>query len=653
MDEDLALLERAAARDPADLQTARRLLAARLRAGWAFGGRDLASWRLELARDADARDPRLVEAFRALGRTAVPALLDVIGGAEPAARAGALDVLGDLGAQHVRAATPALRAVLDDPDPRLRRAAIVLIVSRAGGLAAVLDVFERGMTDSDPEVRQGAATSVVRHGPPTPPLAVPALVAALRDPAAAVRRIAARQLAGVDDPRVPVDEVVRLALADDLVFASLPDGDEVLAAIGGQDTSGAFLAALDDPAPERRRRAVEVVGRWTRTPARRDEVADRLARALLHDADPGVREAAALGLERLGAAGASLGAVRPALLHALGDPDPGVRAATVQALVEAPGGADVEQRLLALLADPAGEVRSAAVRALSWLEGQGRTAADRLLELAELDPDEEVRRDAVEALGWLGLEIGHLPGLERLLRSADTRPQGAALLVRLGAAALPMASLALELVALEARPDVRCELAAALLRMGRHLDVVVPILDEVERLPAPRWSPDALDAPEVSPALDRLLDHGSPAVRSFATRALGFVPASRPLPRDLEALALDAPLRVAALEALARRGSADALARLLGALATDAEASVRLEALRALASLRLAPDQVVPALTAALDDPAPDVVDAAVRALRPLGADARPALPALERLLDTVDRRTSAIVAVTIAKLRD
>lgn len=189
--------------------------------------------------------------------------------------------------------------------------------------------------------------------------------------------------------------------------------------------------------------------------------------------------------------------------------------------------------------------------------------------------------------------------------------------------------------------------------MGRHLDVVVPILDEAELLPAPRWPAGVLDAPEVGPALARLLEHPSPRVRAFATRALGFLPASRPLEVHLDALEQDATLRVPAAEALARRGEDGARRRLLAMLAHDPSPATRVEALHSLASLRLEPAAVLPPLTAALADPATEVVDAAVRALLRLGRDARPALPALERLLDSAGRPVSTIVAAVISSLRD
>jgi HEAT repeat protein len=82
------------------------------------------------------------------------------------------------------------------------------------------------------------------------------------------------------------------------------------------------------------------------------------------------------------------------LLEALASPDPAVRAG---AIARARHHAGVQEVLIESLADPAQEVRAAAVRTLGRMEG--RRATEALIEVSSGDVSVLVRAEAVAALG--------------------------------------------------------------------------------------------------------------------------------------------------------------------------------------------------------------------------------------------------------------
>ena len=182
------------------------------------------------------------------------------------------------------------------------------------------------------------------------------------------------------------------------------------------------MSVLADPGAsvESRLGAVDGMSQAKGRQARR---ALRLLSASLHDPDPRIRASAARVLGRLGSqvivdGGTSgIDTVRPsaeALLDLIGDPDPGVSSATIQAL-QFLNSADADQRpvpdeliaekLRALLeggpsADPqGGDARLSAVRALATLEPIGADGPS-WWRLALDDPDPKVRRAAIEVAMW-------------------------------------------------------------------------------------------------------------------------------------------------------------------------------------------------------------------------------------------------------------
>jgi HEAT repeat protein len=135
-----------------------------------------------------------------------------------------------------------------------------------------------------------------------------------------------------------------------------------------------------------RRRAAALAGH-TGDPAR--------ARALLDDADPGVRATALGALGRLGQADAA------AVGAALADPSPEVRRRACRVAVAVTG-----VDLVPLLADPDAGVVEVAAWALGERADKAGDAVARLAEVASHHGDPLCREAAVAALGAIGDERG-------------------------------------------------------------------------------------------------------------------------------------------------------------------------------------------------------------------------------------------------------
>ena len=265
------------------------------------------------------------------------------------------------------------------------------------------------LRDEDAEVRRAAANSL---GNLATPRAVPALVAALRDEDPEVRESAADALSNIGDPRA-VNPLI--ALLGDPVADIRRTAIDALGQFEEQVPVAPILRLLSDSDPEIRHSAAHLIG----------QLGDRsavpaLSRAL-RDEDPEVREAA---LESLGEIGDPSAA--SAIAGALGDANVEVRRQAFSTLREmnAPidedlilatlSDADAELRHLAahlagerpfaraipvlrrLLDDPGEDVREAAVEALSEIADP---AARQALLSALSSKDPNVRRKAAEALG--------------------------------------------------------------------------------------------------------------------------------------------------------------------------------------------------------------------------------------------------------------
>jgi HEAT repeat protein len=610
VDEALARLEREVAQDPSDEARLRALAAAKQRAGWTYAGRGLEHWVGQLSVAVDARDHRTGEAFRAFGIAAVPLLLDALA---DGSTDGAWVMLFDLGPRAVLVAVPALRRLASSAQGEARRAAHSLLLSRHAPLEAVFDLVEGAMSDPDEEVRLDALYFMALHEP-TPPSAIPQLVHALRDPAPLMRRLAARLLSRVVDPRVRQRDVIEALLSQDVSGARAPD-EPTFETVAGGDAIPAFVAATSSPEARVRARAIRLLAVQQHGP-HREAVAAALEQAL-SDTDSDVRAEAFEAVRHLVLNGLDPMHFVPAVLAALDDPAPDRRVDAAGALRTVGSAAVAVPALLRALEDSDAQVRRAAGWSLAQRGEAARPALPRLVALLD-DPDPEVRHHAELSIEAIGVGADQLPLIERLLQRDDTRILGAQLLAALGAPGVSLAPSVLAWLRDDPREQARGFLADALLAMGRSLEVALAhsrgYPGELSRRLADLLRLD----PEVGPTLTRLLDHPSSRIRVAAAQAIG---ASGPGETALRPL----------LELLVR-----------GPTPRD-----RASAAHALGELGRGPASVVAALVRALEDDAP-VALAAAGSLEALGDQARSAAPGLERAIASDDSGVSRAARIAL-----
>ena len=211
------------------------------------------------------------------------------------------------------------------------------------GLAALI----AALRDSDAGVRRAAAHSLgnIESARATEPL-----VAVLRDPDAEVRQNAAWALGNIEDRRA----------VDGLIGALRDENAEV------RKSAAWALGNIEDP------RAADAL-----TAALKDESAE-------------VRKNAAWALGQL-----ELTAAPAGLIEAMRDSDAEVREAAIDAVAQT-GDQRAVPNLAALIQDNSAEVRHSAISALSQM--RGATAMQALID-AMKSTDPEVRREAADALG--------------------------------------------------------------------------------------------------------------------------------------------------------------------------------------------------------------------------------------------------------------
>jgi len=347
---------------------------------------------------------RLVEALRAAGAPAVPALIQALGDSYSDVRRVAAEALGAIGDPQ---AVPALIQALGDNDSSVRRAAAEALVKIG---APAVPALIQALGDSDSDVRRAAAWALGKLGDPH---AVPALSVWVH--------------AGEDAARNALQTLRHPAL----------DLTQAVAQVAAQGAWGVLIRALPN---EKVREAVVGLG----TPA-----VPALIQAL-GDSDRNVRRAAAAALGAIGDPHAV-----PALIKALGDRDLYVRRAAAGAL-GAIGDPQAVPALIQALGDSYSDVRRVAAGALGEL-GDPKAVPALIKALGDWDP--YVRRAAAEALGKLG-DPKAVPALIKALgdSSEDVRRAAAAALVKIGTPAVPALIKALG----DSDRDVRRAVAEAL-----------------------------------------------------------------------------------------------------------------------------------------------------------------------------------------------
>jgi len=320
---------------------------------------------------------------------------------------------------------PALVHALSDPRPRVRcRAAATLAkVASEVGLVQLLDdgTLHRRTSDKDPAVAS----------------AVPALIKALSDSDAGVRRAAALALE-------PLGQHARKAVP-------------------------ALSRRLEDEDASVRRAVALALGKLG---APSEPAVPALGQRVATDESEDVRAAAATALGYLN------GLARPTVHiledKLLSDPYTQVRVAAAFALGQmGTHAAPAVASLIKCLTDPEAHVRRAVACAISFLGPRTAKAATPVLGRCVKDPDEEVRRAAAVALGHMGVaavsaeEVAALS--DGLVDSkAQVRRACAMALGRLGEAALPAVRRLVKVGLVDSSDEVRAAVAGALVDLVQH-----------------------------------------------------------------------------------------------------------------------------------------------------------------------------------------
>jgi HEAT repeat protein len=319
-------------------------------------------------RDDDANRRRAFEQLKKAGQVLVPALVAALGEPDSEVRDRATGALSWLGADAAAAVAPLAAVFLNEKEePRVRERARIALASI--GEASVPHLME-ALRHPGSYVRCEAAAAFrhMRFAPP--PLAVPALVAALGDTEQRVRTSAAETLADMGGPAQPA--LLDALAAPDLCTRVYAAHALLEGAFGGSRNRTPYVPPGDVPAP------LVQLGQEDRAAAianlieglRRGDPEVRLdCVGFLSRPRPGYRVAA------------------PALLEALHDEDYHVRdlATTVIAEVD-PTLPGLLPALRAAVRDPDEGIRFSAMCSLKKLGSASSAALPELIALLEAEP---------------------------------------------------------------------------------------------------------------------------------------------------------------------------------------------------------------------------------------------------------------------------
>jgi HEAT repeat protein len=442
----------------------------------------------------------LIQALAHLGPDGLKPLIAALEAGEGPPRAELVAVLGRVG-PDARPALPALLAILgsEETDEALRRA-VVQALSEIGPIPE--PDLVRLLKDPNRGIRLAAAQTLIegRDDPSTLDDVVPVLAEALRSDRSERRRIAAALAARFKTPPpAPIslletalddeDGLVRVRAAGALGKLADPAPRVIPGLIGALDDRALRSSAID---------ALEALGPTAvaAMPA--------MAGVLRQGAEPNDMIRAAYALARIGGAEAVeplLGALdviesgyRPLIVEALDQTgpggikelrrlldhdDPAIRAMVVRHLgLRGSGREELKSVLGRVLADPAREVKLAALQVVGQLGSDARGAVPRLIELRDdddSDGDATVRAEAAVALVAIEGTVAtpSLPLLEAAARdrSHPSRWRVVEAMGRAGPPAVPALTEALRDVS-----TVRFKAAEALGRVGPEAVAAVPAL---------------------------------------------------------------------------------------------------------------------------------------------------------------------------------
>jgi len=470
----------------------------------------------------------------------------------PSLRAAAAAAFGALAARKADVLAP-LKTLTADLSLEVRIEATRALTGLGKEGVGLLD---RASRDGNLEVERAAVEALATVGKVNPYGAAGVLEKVLRDGRSSLKRSALEAL-GV------VGEVKPSAVTGGLAKAiKEPDPQVRQAAVGGLCAVGRKAAA---PVLGYLRVALRDADAGVRmrvaSCAKEDPaLGARLAGALVLDADPGVRAATA---DALGAAGAKN--TDPGLLAALvADKDRRVRLAALRAAGTTRVLRDPDKTLLAALAGADVEEK------VALLDASRMLAAAAPVRAAAVDRDPAVRRAAMAAAGGVG-ERG-VPLLAAALDDTDASVRVAAMralgVAATGAGGEEVAA-ALERIAQTGAPEEREAAMGALAgagapgaaRAGELIGETLGLRSEALRGAAARAAGRLaeLDAARAVPLLERALSDSAHDVRRAATPglALAYARSLEPaeLARRLGHAEDRAALRAALLEALARQAA--------------------------------------------------------------------------------------------------
>jgi HEAT repeat protein/S1-C subfamily serine protease len=598
-----------------------------------------------VSKNIDVREARTTinDYFRRKGKTFVeepmrsnrtPAqLVNVLRVGPPDEVARAIDELVQLKDQAV----PPLREAVNDPDVRVRLAAVGALgrIGEPAGLA--IEELIGALSDPDEAVRAATATALGKIGPAVR-RAYAGLVKASADPVAAVRTAAAATLKPLGSP-VKTDVPMLVAWLRSpgpnrgarvaAVRALLP---ESAAAIG------LFAPLAGDEDAGVRREVAAALG--VAGPSGRS-VSFPLLLSMLRDSDAGTRAAATIALAQIGDATKN---DVPALRAGLSDPSADVRRYSAQTIgaLGAEAIYDVP-RLGKLLQDPEPRVREAAAMGLARMGRRALPVIDDLIAVRQ-DREPAVRVAAIKALGTIGRQHPNVvPMLFLSLDEADDTVRSAAAQA-LNALDPPLGKGDIHQLMAGLRskmPATRRYAAEALARLGSDAAPAIPGLLLVIRDPdaavrSTVWATLGELGPAAKGATPDLLAEMGAAMKGapnavatvrVAATTLGKVGSTElmlPLLRE-GLLHKDTTMRLAVLEVISSVGPAGKelafdIIPLLGPDGTRSAAAV------ALGKLGKAG---VPALIRVVETGSQPAKLAAIETLSKLGPDAKPAVTTL------------------------
>jgi HEAT repeat protein len=431
---------------------------------------------------AEAVRVAAVRAFRTRPENLLSDVVEpLLADSSAAVRAATVQVLG-LRQQLTPEAIDALRVLLRDPSPAVRREAVTLLARIEDETSTPEVIRMLHASTEDVSVRQTIAYSLGRTVRPN-------------DEASRKRAVDALEKLMTAEVSPVVREGALWSLGE----------------IGGARAEQILLRGLDDPDPKLREAAADSLGKIGGVPAVKS-----LTAVLLKDKEAAVRAAAVRALGDIGDANAAI-----PLLRALEDPDPYVRRAADDALGRLQPGQ--HESLREALNHPSPRVRAEAIERI----GPSPSALELLIRALN-DEDYSVRDSAVRVLSS-NRDANWIQGLSSALTNDSA-------LVRMGVATAlaktssPDAVPALtSVLATEENPSVRARIILALASCGRGRPDVSKTIAGTASNPNARIrqaAAEALGAFEddvATSTLRRLADDDAEEVRMAAIRSLRYV----------------------------------------------------------------------------------------------------------------------------------